>query len=381
MNEPRPRAGLSILIVDDNAEVRRLLALLLKPEGYRLLLARDGHEALRIADRVPEVALVILDVMMPGLDGLEVCRRLRQRPHYVPIILATALADEGHVLRGFEAGADDYVTKPFRKPEVLARVRSALRLELAIRQLVDAKELASVGAMAVTLGHEINNPLTTVVGNVELSLNSTNLDDKTRRRLAATHEAACRIRDLVDRLVHIKRVVTTAYIDSIKMLDLDGSCPVEEPRPPSPDASPEHREPTTPATADGGPAPSGNAVDGRGQAHEVLDRTAALARLEGDEELFAAAAGVFVEDLPRLLERIERATADGDARALELAAHELKGAAASLSAAATRAAAETLEQIGSHGNLRDAPSARAELERHTTRLCPILRNLAGKSAP
>ncbi len=97
MSSPEPVAApATILVVDDHADARRLLALLLKSQGYRTLLAQDGPEALRLAEETPDLSLVILDVMMPGMDGLEVCRRLRARPGdaYVPIILATALSDE-----------------------------------------------------------------------------------------------------------------------------------------------------------------------------------------------------------------------------------------------------------------------------------------------
>jgi len=230
-----PLRGLpaSILIADDNADARRLLSVLLRPEGHRLLVACDGREALRIAERAPDLALILLDVMMPGLDGLEVCRRLRAREtdHYVPIILATALHEASDLAEGLAAGADDYVTKPLVQAEVLARVRAALRLKRTTDELLEARALAAVGALAVTLGHEINNPLTTVVGNLELTLQAGGLDERTHRRLQAAHVASLRIHELVQRLVNIQRVVTTQYIDSIKMLDIESSCPPATPVP------------------------------------------------------------------------------------------------------------------------------------------------------
>ena len=232
MTSPAPRAQATILIADDNADVRRLLTLLLKPEGHRLLVARDGQEALGIVERVPDLSLVILDIMMPGMDGLEVSRRIRRRESrsYLPIILASALCDEAHIVEGLAAGADDYVTKPFVQTEVLARVHTALRLKRALDGLLDARELAAVGAMAVTLGHEINNPLTTVVGNLGLVLRQGVPGERPRRKLAAALEAAERIRELVKRLTAINRVVTTTYIDTVRMLDIDASC-AEEPKP------------------------------------------------------------------------------------------------------------------------------------------------------
>ncbi len=214
----------TILIVDDHPDARRLLALLLAREGYRLLLAPDGPEALRIAESTPDLSLAILDVMMPGMDGLEVCRRLRARGEgaYVPIILATALTDEAHLVAGLQAGADDYVTKPFSHPELLARIRTALRLKRAMDQLLEARELGAVAAMQITLAHEINNPLTIVQGNLELLLGSCGTEGATPHRLKAALDACLRIRELVRQLVELKRVTTTTYIGSTRMLDLSG---------------------------------------------------------------------------------------------------------------------------------------------------------------
>ena len=225
-----PNPLVSILIVDDNADARRLLALLLEPEGHRLLLARDGAEALQIAEAVPDLALAVLDVMMPGMDGFEVCRRLRLRTtgRYLPIILATALSDEAHITQGLAAGADDYVTKPLKQAEVLARVRAALRLKRATDELLDARELAAVGAMAVTLGHEINNPLAIVVGNLELVLTKGTPPDGDRCRLQAAYDGAVRIRELVRRLVNIRQVVLTKYLGSVDMIDVASSSSSDE---------------------------------------------------------------------------------------------------------------------------------------------------------
>lgn len=234
MSSPASETQGSILIVDDNPVARKLLTLLLKSEGHRLLIARDGPEALRIAEEVPDLALVLLDVMMPGMDGLEVCRRLRALAgeSYVPIIFATALDDEAHVVEGLAAGANDYVTKPLKQAEVLARVRTALRLKRALDELLGARELAAIGAMAVTLGHEINNPLTILMGNLELLLRSSDWEGKALRRLQDARAAATRVQELVRRLTRIKKVTTTSYVGSVQMLDLERSCPQDGQAPP-----------------------------------------------------------------------------------------------------------------------------------------------------
>ncbi len=117
-----------ILVVEDDDDLRSALAYNLKTEGYETLVAADGVAALEIARRQP-VALVLLDVMLPRLDGLDVLRQLRARPETAstPVLILTARSEESDVVVGLELGADDYVTKPFSWNEVRARVRALLR--------------------------------------------------------------------------------------------------------------------------------------------------------------------------------------------------------------------------------------------------------------
>lgn len=114
-----------ILVVDDEASIREVLGQYLAREGYAVLDAADGMEALRLARATPP-DVVILDLMLPGIDGLEVCRRLRAASA-VPILLLTARGDEADKIEGFRAGSDDYVTKPFSPREVVLRVQAILR--------------------------------------------------------------------------------------------------------------------------------------------------------------------------------------------------------------------------------------------------------------
>jgi two-component system KDP operon response regulator KdpE len=119
------RAGEQILNVDDDPLIVRLVKANLTRAGYRVLAAADGEEAIDfVASELPD--LVILDVMMPKLDGYEACRRIREFS-LVPIVLLTAKGDQVDKLRGFEMGADDYLTKPFAPPELLARMKAVLR--------------------------------------------------------------------------------------------------------------------------------------------------------------------------------------------------------------------------------------------------------------
>ena len=118
----------TILVIDDEPELVKLLDYNLTKAGYLVLSARDGESGLAAARKHSPDA-IILDVMMPGLDGWEVCKRLRQDPSTsaLPLLMLTAKADEGDRVLGLELGADDYVTKPFGVRELLARVKALLR--------------------------------------------------------------------------------------------------------------------------------------------------------------------------------------------------------------------------------------------------------------
>ena len=119
-----------ILIVEDDADIAESLLYNLKREGYRVSIAESGEKALRIAlDEKQTPSLIILDLMLPGMSGMELCRRLRREPltEGLPIIMLTAKAAEGDKIAGLESGADDYVTKPFSVKEIIARIRAVLR--------------------------------------------------------------------------------------------------------------------------------------------------------------------------------------------------------------------------------------------------------------
>jgi len=118
-------AGKRILVVDDDVKTVELVKLYLNRDGYKVLTAYDGIEALRLA-REGHPDLIVLDLMLPGIDGLEVCRTLRAESD-VPIIMLTARTTEQDKLTGLDLGADDYVTKPFSPRELAARVRTVLR--------------------------------------------------------------------------------------------------------------------------------------------------------------------------------------------------------------------------------------------------------------
>lgn len=141
-----------VLVVDDEATLVDTIRYNLRREGYDVQVASDGNEALKLA-RAVAPDLVVLDLMLPGIDGLEVCRQLR-RDSTVPILMLTAKDDEVDKIVGLEVGADDYMTKPFSMRELLARVRAMLR-----RSRMTQETAATEGAQSVRSGDLEADPL------------------------------------------------------------------------------------------------------------------------------------------------------------------------------------------------------------------------------
>lgn len=136
---PRATAG-RILVVDDEATMRRLLEKLLRMEGYEVALASSGEQALHeIFTRGADT--VLLDMRLPGISGLEVCRQIRAHPRgvYTPIVFVTAVNDRELRRKGMEAGADDFLSKPFDEVELLARIRNSVRVKLYYDSLAEQK--------------------------------------------------------------------------------------------------------------------------------------------------------------------------------------------------------------------------------------------------
>jgi diguanylate cyclase (GGDEF)-like protein len=139
---------MKVLIADDAPVSRRLLEGALKGEGYQIVVAEDGAEALRILEEDGYPRIVILDWMMPQADGVEICRSIRKRARepYVYLILLTAKGEQTEIIEGLEAGADDYMIKPFDLRELKARVRSGRRIVELEEQLLSARELLRMQA-------------------------------------------------------------------------------------------------------------------------------------------------------------------------------------------------------------------------------------------
>ena len=148
-----------ILIVDDNEQILEILSRYIRAEKWPLLTARSGEEAMALFDAA-DPSLILLDIMLPGIDGLEVCKRIRSTSN-VPILMITARDEDADRILGLDIGADDYIVKPFSPGEVMARIRAVLR-RLPIKQdqsdtLVIGTLMIHLPSLSVTLeGHKLD---------------------------------------------------------------------------------------------------------------------------------------------------------------------------------------------------------------------------------
>lgn len=147
----------TILVIDDDSTIQDLLAIYLINEGFQVIKASDGLEALDILTRL-KVDLIILDIMMPKLDGIQACLKIREK-NEVPIIMLSANTEDLDKIHGLSVGADDYMTKPFNPLEMLARVKSQLRRYLYYQHPTDASapaEVLEIGNMIInTITHQV----------------------------------------------------------------------------------------------------------------------------------------------------------------------------------------------------------------------------------
>lgn len=204
---PNPSAPL-IVVAEDDDDLREFTSEILAGT-YRVHATRNGEEGLAAVIKLRPDA-VVSDVVMPVMDGYELCRQLRKRDdtRTLPIILLTARRDVGRVLEGFEAGADDYLTKPFQARELLARVGVHVRLRRIVSEMAHRERLASLGVLAASLAHQVRNPLNAIVAGlpaVRRKLSSV-LDPRDNEIFGAMIDSGERINTLIKDLMDLSRV-------------------------------------------------------------------------------------------------------------------------------------------------------------------------------
>lgn len=215
-----------ILVIDDQPDNVFILQDRLEREGYEILTAYDGIAGLEKAKtELPD--LILLDIMMPGLSGLEVCEKLVsfEDTKRIPIILVTALVDVKDIEVGLKVGAYDYIKKPFNKIELIARVRSALRFSESNKVMLEMEKIRIFAATIVTANHEIKQPLTLI--NLSLSAIKRELGkepiskEAINKKIQFIETAGKDIVDVLEKLSSIRRPEFTNYVNDMNMIDLD----------------------------------------------------------------------------------------------------------------------------------------------------------------
>jgi signal transduction histidine kinase len=160
--------GPAVLVIEDNPDLRAYVADVLSSR-YRVMTAENGSQGLRLAAEKP-FDLIVTDISMPEMNGFELCRRARadERLKQTPILLLTARSDPSSVLEGFDAGANDYILKPFHSRELLARAEVHLQLHRLIRQTAAQEQRAMLGTLAASVAHQVRNPLTSLISGLPL---------------------------------------------------------------------------------------------------------------------------------------------------------------------------------------------------------------------
>ncbi len=214
-----------ILIIDDHADNVFLLKDRLEKEGFEVITAYDGESGIKKAgEELPD--LILLDIMMPGISGYEVCKTLQSdtKTKPIPIILVTALTEAENLKEGLQAGAFDYIRKPYNKVELIARINSALRFKETNQFLLEIEKIKTFAATVVTANHEIKQPLTlinlsTAALRRELSKEEIS-KEAILKRIQFIEDAAKDIINVLEKLGSIKKPVFTDYVNDLSMIDM-----------------------------------------------------------------------------------------------------------------------------------------------------------------
>ena len=214
---------MKILVAEDDFTSRTILETILTRWGYTVLLASDGHEAWETIQCIDAPGLCLIDWMMPGIDGLDLCRRIRCLEVSVPpyVVLLTSRSEPGEIVEGLRAGADDYVTKPFNNEELRARIGVGKRVVQLQRELLYQERLQGVVEMAGTICHEFNQPLQIISGQAELLTMQLGKENPMREKIETIKKQVERIASLTRKVMNVTKYAAKNYTEGSKIVDLD----------------------------------------------------------------------------------------------------------------------------------------------------------------
>lgn len=214
---------MKVLIAEDDRVSRRLLERKLESWGYEVVSCKNGAEAWQNLHSEGAPNLAILNWMMPGMDGVEVCREMRKqkRRGYTYIILLTARDSTRDIIEGIAAGADDYVTKPFNAHELKVRIRAGRRILEMQAELMQREKLRGVLEMAGATCHEFNQPMQVISGYCELLLRQIPEEDRIHGQISRILQAVRSMIDVTRKLQMITKYETREYIEGARIIDIN----------------------------------------------------------------------------------------------------------------------------------------------------------------
>lgn len=216
-----------IMVIDDELINLRIVDSMLKNEGFKTILIQNPEQAFSSAsEKKPDI--ILLDVSMPAKDGFTVCRELKADPvvSKIPVLFLSGQTGNDFVIRGLEAGAQDYITKPFSASELIARVETHLKLKMMFEKLIEVEQLKALNAAMVSQNHELNQLTTSILGQVEileLIMKRSPECEKCFNGVKAIEKAALEMNSKIQKFTNINKVRYTKYSEKTDMIDINSS--------------------------------------------------------------------------------------------------------------------------------------------------------------
>lgn len=219
-----------VLIVDDEPAFLEIISTFLKDKGFKVLSALNGLEGLNLA-RKNKPNIIITDLNMPVMDGIEMTKEIRSDKSLLEtsIIMLTAKDQLTAKLEGFDAGTDDFLTKPFEMEELFARVKAVERIIKLRNQIAELEKTKLLVEMAGAMAHELNQPLGVIIGYADFILETIEKDNEFYKPLKKILNNAEKMSEIIKKISKIRKYETKDYIGALKILDIDKSSDEDAP--------------------------------------------------------------------------------------------------------------------------------------------------------
>lgn len=214
----------SILITDDDPSIRRFLENMVEGAGYKSITAADGKHCIEITKRlIPD--LILMDITMPFMNGIETCKIIKnnQKTKNVPVIFVTANSEDINLIDAFEAGGSDYVRKPVKKTDLLARIKATLAQQELNKLSIEDEKLKAIIEMAGGICHELNQPLQVISGNSQLMLMNLKENDANYKKIITIKNNVQKMADIIKKLMEITAIETIDYAGRGKIININKS--------------------------------------------------------------------------------------------------------------------------------------------------------------